>query len=264
MIDERMEEQASLHVLGALTKDEAREFKKAMQADPELKKLAARLSAAAGALAGTAPVAEPPPRLRANILAQIESRKPVSSSEQKFSLAYWLPWSFATGLAILCVMLFAQDSRLRHSLGDQARKNEDLNQLAVSLQSETDHLKQTVLALQETNRLASLKIAMLDSLLADAPKAIAVSLWDSEKQNGVLVAQHLKALPADKDYELWILDENKDPVAAGVFHIAEGGAIRLDFKPTRAIKAAGKFAVTEEVKGGVASPTLQSMVLASN
>jgi anti-sigma-K factor RskA len=105
---------------------------------------------------------------------------------------------------------------------------------------------------------------MLDSLLADAPKAVAVSLWDSEKQTGVLVAQHLRALPPDKDYELWILDENKDPVASGVFHIDESGAMRMDFKPARAIKAAGKFAVTEEVKGGVASPTLQSMVLVSN
>ena len=37
-----------------------------------------------------------------------------------------------------------------------------------------------------------------------------------------------------------------------------------EFKPSRLIKTAGKFAVTEEVKGGVSSPTLSSMVLASN
>ena len=37
MIDERMEEKAALHVLGALTPEEAREFKAAMRQDSELK-----------------------------------------------------------------------------------------------------------------------------------------------------------------------------------------------------------------------------------
>ncbi len=71
MMDERMEEQASLHVLGALNEAEAREFKKAMHADPELQKFVAGLSAATSALAGAVPAAEPPPQLRAKILAQV-------------------------------------------------------------------------------------------------------------------------------------------------------------------------------------------------
>ena len=105
---------------------------------------------------------------------------------------------------------------------------------------------------------------MLNSVVADAPKTVAVSLWDNEKQNGVLVGQSLKALAADRDYELWVMDENQIPVAAGVFHMDASGAIRMDFKPSHAIKTAGKFCVTEEIKGGVASPTLKNMVLASN
>jgi anti-sigma-K factor RskA len=157
-----------------------------------------------------------------------------------------------------------QDSQLRQSVNEQARQINDLNSLAQSLQVATNQLQQTVLALQETNRLANLRIAMLNSLVAAAPKAVAVSLWDNDKQNGVLVAQNLKALSADRDYELWVMDENKKPVAAGVFHIEKGGAIRMEFKPARSIKTAGQFCVTEEVKGGVASPTIKNMVLASN
>ncbi|HEY1786850.1 MAG TPA: hypothetical protein VGJ73_01780, partial [Verrucomicrobiae bacterium] len=61
MIDKHMEEQASLHVLGALTEAEAREFKAKMRADPELQEYVSRLSIATGAFAGTAPMAEPPP-----------------------------------------------------------------------------------------------------------------------------------------------------------------------------------------------------------
>ena len=109
-----------------------------------------------------------------------------------------------------------------------------------------------MLALQETNRLANLRIAMLDSLLADAPKAIAVSLWDNAKQEGVFVAQNLKPLPADRDYQLWVLDNGTTPVDAGVFHVDDHGGVRVEFKAKLPINVAGRFAVTEEAKGGVA------------
>jgi anti-sigma-K factor RskA len=263
MIDERLEEQASLHVLGALTDAEAREFKQKLYADPELQAYVARLSTATGALAGAVPSVEPPPQLRAKVLAQLEPpQKMISLPERKFGVLSWLPWALATGFAALCVILNVQDSRLRQTIGAEAQQIGQLNQLAQSLQSATNALQQTMLALQETNRLANLKIAMLNSLVADAPKAIAVSLWDDQKQDGVFVAQNLKALPADRDYELWVIDGQK-PVAAGVFHMDESGAIRMDFKPSQFVNAAGVFAVTEEVKGGVASPTLKNMVLAS-
>jgi anti-sigma-K factor RskA len=153
---------------------------------------------------------------------------------------------------------------LRGTVGEQAQQISRLNALAQTLSAATNSLQQTVLTLQETNRLANLRIAMLNSLAADAPKAIAVSLWDNEKQDGVLVAQNLQVLPAGKDYELWVMDENKNPVAAGVFHRDENGAARVDFKPARPIKTAGQFCVTTEAKGGVSSPTLKNLVLASN
>jgi len=123
-------------------------------------------------------------------------------------------------------------------------------------------LQQTVLALQETNRLVNLRIAMLTSLLADAPKAVAVSLWDNEKQTGVFVAQNLKPLPADRDYQLWVLDNGTTPVSAGVFPVNPDGSVRVDFKAGQRIQVAGKFAVTEEPKGGRPTPTLKNLVLA--
>ena len=70
-MDERMEEQASLHVLGALSHAEALAFKKILHADPELQTFVARLSQATGALAGAIPLVEPSPQLRAKILAQV-------------------------------------------------------------------------------------------------------------------------------------------------------------------------------------------------
>jgi len=265
MIDERMEEQAALHVLGALSPQEAYEFKKVLQADPELKAYVARLSEATGALAGAVPAVEPPPQLRAKILAQVAPKqKMVSLPARKTGLAAWLPWSLATCLAVLCLLLSVQNSRVKNALATQAQQISSLNQLAQSLQSATNDLQQTVLALQETNRLAGLRIAMLNSLLSDEPKAVAVSLWDNSKQEGVFEVQNLKPLPADRDYQLWVLENGTTPVDAGVFRVDQNGFVKIEFKAKLPIKIPGKFAVTEEVHGGVASPTIKNMVLASN
>ena len=262
MIDERLQEQASLHVLGALSETEAREFKQALQADPELKEFVARLSTATGALAGAIPVVEPPPQLRAKVLSRIEPlQKMVSLPERRFRPAFWLPWSLTAGLAVLCLILLAQDSQLKKQAGTQSQQISELNQLALSLQTTTNDLQQAVLALRESNRLANLRIAMLDSLMPDAPKAAAVSLWDESRQEGVFLAQNLKKLSSDKDYQLWVLDGGTKPVDAGVFHVDINGSGRAEFKTKQLVKIAGKFAVTEEVKGGAATPTLKNIVL---
>ncbi|HEY1786845.1 MAG TPA: anti-sigma factor, partial [Verrucomicrobiae bacterium] len=248
---------------GALTEAEAREFKAKMRADPELQEYVSRLSIATGAFAGTAPMAEPPPQLRAKILAQVEPKqKIVTLPARRPGLLSWLPWVFGAGVAAVCLVFFAQNGQLRNTIGQQGRQIDDLNQLAQSLESATNNLQQNLLALEETNRLANLRIAMLNSLVPDAPKAVAVSLWDNAKQRGVFVAQNLKALPADRDYELWVIGDNGKPVASGVFHVDQSGTARLDFKPAEVVSAATEFAVTEEIKGGVKSPTVKNMVLA--
>ncbi|HEX4341760.1 MAG TPA: anti-sigma factor [Verrucomicrobiae bacterium] len=262
MIDERMQEQATLHVLGALSDTEAREFKRAMQASLELKQFVSELTVATGALAGTAPLVEPPPQLRAKVLAQVAPQQKIVTLSARTRFA-WLPWSFATCLALLCAFLFSEDSQLKKQVDAQAAKVSELTQLAQSLESATNDLRQATYALQETNRLSGMRIAMLNSLLSDAPKAIAVSLWDNEKQEGVFVVQNLKPLPADKDYQLWVVDPNyPSPVSAGVFQVDEKGNVRVQFKATKAIGTANQFAVTIEPKGGLPTPTMQNMVLA--
>ena len=267
MIDERMEEKAALHVLGALTPEEAREFKAALRQDLELKAFVSTLTASVGALSGAVPSVEPPPSLRAKILAQFaEPQKIISLPERKTGFLNWLPWAFAPVLAVICIVWLAvDDSDLRvttYTQKIQIRKlNYELDCLAHTLQTATNDLQQTVLAQLATNRLANMKIAMLNSLLADAPTAVAVTLWDDVKQEGVFVVQHLKTLPADRDYQLWVLDKGTTPVDAGVFRVDASGGVRVEFKAKQLIQSAWKFAVTEEVRGGVPAPTLKHMVL---
>jgi anti-sigma-K factor RskA len=265
MIDERTQEQAALYVLGALSDAESREFINSMRSNPELSEFVARLSTTTDALAGAVPMVEPPPQLRAKVLAQFDTpQKIVSMPERKIGLIPRLFWPLAISLAVVLIVWFNREGRLQQTIREREVQIAGLNELAQSLQSATNDLQRTVAALQETNRLVNLRIAMLNSIAANAPKTVAVTLWDNQRQNGVFVGENLKVLPADRDYELWVIDENQKPVAAGVFHVDENGTVRMEFKPSRLIKTAGKFAVTEEAKGGVSSPTLKNLVLASN
>ena len=264
IIDERMEELASLYVIGALTGPELAEFQAALQASPKMQQFLAGLQPAVEAVAGSIPVVAPPPELRAKILARVAPQKVVTLPERSFPAALWWLRAIATGLAALCIVLLLDDRQLHQTISAQNRQISELQQLAQTLQSATNSLNQTVLSLRESNRLANVRITMLNSLLADAPKMEAVTLWDYQSAGGVLVVQNFKNLPPDKDYELWVMDEQKTPVPAGVFHPDASGTLRLDYKAGRFIKTPGQFCVTEEVKGGVAAPTIKNLVLASN
>jgi anti-sigma-K factor RskA len=254
MIEERLEEQAALYALGALPTGEQAAFEAALRQDAELQKLVADLRSAAEGLAGTVPLVNPPPALRRKILAQIAPEEkivplPVQAATAK-PLA-WFPWALAACLAILCVVLAASQSRMHSQILE-------LSQLAATLQNTTNDLQTTIATLREDNRLANIRVAMLGSLIADEPKVAGVSLWNEKTQEGEFIAQNLKTLPSDKDYQLWVIDQGV-PVDAGLIFVKDLGKARIQFKPKSHIKTADKFAVTVEAKGG--SPTPKGTML---
>ena len=259
MIDERLEEQASLHALGALSAEESRAFEAALSRDVELQKLSVELCAAAQALAGTAPLLQPPPALRQKILARIaqaEKIVPLARHTRGGKPAGHLA---ALGLGGLPDGLVRGARGAGNSLRDRVN---ELSRMANALQSATNDLQQTIAALRETNQVANMRIAMLGSLLSDQPKAVAVSLWDEKNQNGVFVVENLKPLPQGKDYQLWVIDpQYGTPVDAGVFQVDADGKVRFQFKAKFTIKVADKFAVTEEKKGGSPTPSGQMVLI---
>jgi anti-sigma-K factor RskA len=266
MIDERMEEQAGLHVLGVLTAEETRAFETALSRDATLRQLVEALRISRDALTGSLPQVTPPPSLKEKILAQIEAQEKVvtlpSRTKPSERWGVWLPWALAACLAVICAISLSQQNILRQKIGAQAEQLTGLNQLADSLRNEKQGLQQAVATLRETNQFQNVRIAMLSSLLADSPKAVAVSLWDDRQQRGVFVVQNLKPLPADRDYQLWVIDPKYPaPVSAGVFQVDAQGNVRLQFKADKLIESASKFAVTQEPKGGLPAPTLKNLVL---
>ncbi len=205
--------------------------------------LLADLRTAATALATGAPPVAPPPELRGKILGSL------GPSRARTRPASAMAWRvLAAAAALFAIFVGLDDARLR-------RQREELrsqtSQLATRLQSAETELAQRVL---RARVLESDDVRML--ILGGKgpqPKARARVFWSERARRGVLVANNLASLPADRQYELWVFVKGK-PVNAGVFDVdAQGRALfeSTDFPEP----GAQNFAVTIEPRGGVPAPT---------
>ncbi len=166
--------------------------------------------------------------------------------------------SAVTDLAQRNIDLQSTADRLRAAQSELAQAQEAQTKLL----AENTSLRSQVATLERSEALNTSRIAVLGSLLKNQPKAVGVSLWRQSSQKGVLVVENFPALPADQDYQLWIIDEaNPVPVSAGTFRVDAQGKVRMEFQPTRAVTNAFKFAVTVEPSGGSATPHLDKMVV---
>jgi anti-sigma-K factor RskA len=219
-VNEQLEEQASLYVLGLLEGGEASAFELRVQSDAELRALVDQLDAAAAAVAYSAPRYALPPELRDRLLAQVRSRKTVAFARR----SNWIPWAIAACLALTCAYLIAERGELR----------------------------KRVTHLEQRDILSKIQIALLSSKVENAPDANAIVVWDEKKQRGVLKVTKLPRNEEDRDYQLWLVDPRyKDPVDGGVFHVANDGSLRIPFQPASPVRAAKGFAISLERKGGV-------------
>jgi anti-sigma-K factor RskA len=123
---------------------------------------------------------------------------------------------------------------------DLSTLNERVAALGSRLQRETD--------------LAHLRITALASLLKNSPQALAVAVWHSDRQEGLLQVEKLPALATGQDYQLWVVDpQYPSPVDGGVFTVdPQTGEARIPFRSKLPIKNIAAYAITQEVKGGVA------------
>jgi anti-sigma-K factor RskA len=256
VIDDNLQEQAALYALGVLDADESREFEIALRADEQLQLLVRELRDVTVDIAGSVPSVTPPPGLRSRLATQIGStRKPAA--------VRWLPWALAAALGLVALGFMFQTTRLEQQLTAQMQRSDALDAALQLDKADIGELRHTVAKLREENQLAAVRIALLDSMVKSAPKAIAVSVWDNDRQSGVFVVHNLKPAPADKDYQLWIIDPKyPSPVDAGVFQVDDKGNLRQEFHARLPIAAAKQFAVTVEKKGGAPVPDTKAMVLA--
>lgn len=245
---------------------------------------------------GTAPEEAPAAAAARQAGAAVATALP-SSPASRMRLLHFIPWAAAAAMAVLfyqnrelitkaqqeanaarteSALLKEREKHLidavRSSDLAKSQNETDLAMARASLAkaeaslTELGGKHETIAAelalLREDSHFDKTRIAVLGSLLKNQPGAVAVSVWRQERQEGLLVVENLPALPAGRDYQLWVIDPNlKTPVSAGIFKVDAAGKVRIEFKPDRVVQSAYKFAVTVEKAGGAKVPTLDQMVV---
>jgi len=220
-VNEKIEELASLYIVGLLEGSELTGFERQLESDPAVRELVDRLDETAAQLAHAAPPRTLPPHLRENILATAGGRRLIPFNRRQV----WIPWTVAACLALFCAYAIKDEQDLRRRL---------------------KHLR-------ERDVLAQLEVVALDSNVQAAPEARAVVVWDGRKQRGVLRVEKLPPNDAAHDYQLWLIDPRyQNPVNGGVFHFAGKARARITFQPAIPVRRPRGFAVSLEREGGVA------------
>lgn len=269
MNDELKQEQACLYVLGLLSAGEAAAFER--DADAGTRKLVGELRSAAGALPSICAPIEPPPALKTAIFAEIDSRQSAAAAPEKMAALAsaprrasaigwfgWVGWVAAATLVFGCSLLFIAQMK-------SSSKTAELQGAVETAKREADAAREQLRNLQE--RVAELTKGNLKNQQLirlgppDNSTPVAMVAWDQGKQQGTLLVDNLPKPPADKDYQLWVLDAAGKPIDCGVFPVTASGVTTFDFGAKGNVDRANKFAITLEPKGGLPSPTLKAMVL---
>lgn len=227
------DELLALHALGCAGPQETKAAEDLLKSDDDARALFREMEDSLGELALAVDPIEPPPSLRDRILDSLPVRSSASTVESGGAavLAFpapasrvWIPWSLAACFALIFGLVFQNNLSLRNEL--------------------------TTLA--AAPGLDSIEVATLTSMMATAPRAQAIAVWDESRQEGVLTISSLPPLEENKDYQLWIIDPRyENPVDGGVFSVSARGETRYRFKPNQPVETISAFAVSLERKGGV-------------
>lgn len=244
---EKFEELAALQALGLPLGADSEAFARHLaEGCPVCEELLSDFRVAASALSSTVPTRRPRPELRERILQSLLGpRLGVSKPAPASRTAWWL----AAAAALLFVFAVLDDARLR-------RQREDLRNRAARLSLEASDARAEVARRDLHVRVLEsddVKILFLGGK-DPQPSARAKVFWSEKAKTGVLLAGNLAALPADKQYELWVFAEGK-PVAAGTFDADASGRALFESRNLPGITAAQNFAVTVEPRGGMPQPT---------
>ncbi len=249
--NETHEELAALAALSALEGEDARVFQQHLEEGcARCEEILADLRAASSALASEVPPRAPRPGLRAQILAKMESGTgKIAPMRRKRSASESVAWFVAAAASLVLAFLGLDDLRLR---GQRQELRSRATELSAKLSSAEREIAQRDLRVKvlESEDVRILSLAGKDP----QPDARARVFWSEKAKRGILLAGNLAALPADKQYELWVFDQGK-PVAAGVFDADAKGRAFHESPNLAAIAAAQNFAVTVEPRGGVTAPT---------
>jgi anti-sigma-K factor RskA len=252
----RFEELCAAYVLDALEPGERQEFEQMMaDADQQQTKTYHSLQSAANNLALAIDPAEPPTDVKKQLMKRIRSDAAQSniddSDTEKGTGNTYSRFSFAMSIAASTILLLISLAFIIYS---------------ITLHSKVNNQHTTITKLQNEVQKKQRMLSILGARTVDLvimkgqkvnPAGYGKIIWDPKNQKALLQVANLPTVPANKDYQLWLIKNGK-PIPAGVFDV-NGTSKNSFFAIQQLAKAnqqnANAFAVTLEPKGGSPQPT---------
>jgi anti-sigma-K factor RskA len=257
---EQFIQRSSDYALGALTPNEAQEFEAYLSGATEKEReILGEFTSVTSMLPLALERKTPPPHVKQQLMQRIvlSARAHESAHARTDELTRptrrtmnWMPWGIGAGLAMVALFSFYV-MNLMGTIADQNSKLASMETRLVELRDELSRREEQlkVLAAREIH------ISIMSGLQVN-PVGYGKIIWDPEKKSAILQVSNLPAVPADKDYQLWVIKDKK-PISAGVFAVADREPNFFKIENLAAVnpKEINAFAVTLEPKGGVPQPT---------
>ncbi len=217
-----------------------------------------QMRSAANQLAFTIEGNEPSKGLKERLMNQIRSEsEEVQEPEQEKTTPVkenedegfnWAAFAAAASFALLivCLSLIFYSFNLSSQISQKESVIEEQQIQIMELQNEIQQ-KEEMLTILESREVDM----VLMSGMEVNPDGFGKIIWDSEKQQALLQVSNLPPVPNDKDYQLWIIRNNK-PLSAGVFavHDQNDRFFKIEQMADVDEQSMNAFVVTMEPKGG--------------
>lgn len=271
---DRFEELCAAYVLNALDAKEQREFEEMLEdAGEEQLQTYYAMRSAANQLAFTVEPAEPSEQVLQQLMARVsdaqQEEEEASDDETNVMKASGSgngrqeePSTpafsrYAMALAASVALLLITLALIFYVFSQHSTINEQ-EQRITALQNELEQ-KEEMLSILEARTVDMIVMSGLDV----NPNGYGKVIWDAEKQQALLQVSNLPAVPEGKDYQLWLIRDNK-PIPSGVFAVhdpAKDSFFKIEELAEASQASANAFAITMEPEGGSPQPTGQMYLL---
>lgn len=251
----RFEELCSAYVLDALTAEEQAEFDTLLSnANESEQQLFADLKATSAHIALLAKQEEPGASLKDRILRYVLGKQanilPIQSTGWSNTARYAVAASFVLFAVSLTLGIYSANLGTEIENQEVVIRNQET--MIIDLTNDLDR-KNELLAILESRDIDLVLMAGAEV----NPDGYGKVIWDAKNQQAILQVANLPAVPSDKDYQLWLIQEDGTPINSGVLPIS--GSDTDSFLKIEQLAPkdpnANTFAITLEPKGGVPQPT---------
>lgn len=277
---ERDEEQAALNAVHALDPHERQIFQAEMRTDPRLRDLVVEFENAAAQVALLLPREAPPEDVKPMLLKTLKQRRRAKASPAeaavRFLLGPRIAWAAAVCLAVIAwsgrstirqlseriTALSRDESKVRGELAVARDAAAVLKKDLADARGRADRLSGEVNALKQASTLARMEVVILRTVLRRYGESSVVIVWDGGKQEGRLRVERMPPVPANKVYQLWIIDgKSSAPVSTGPIKLDAHGGATKPFKLGETAPGAVKFAISIETAGGAPRKPAEGLII---